>query len=136
MLIATAQKIAIEIFWRLVNDTQYRQQAYDGGIIIVDFIQVKTKNVNLHSLEKAVEIATETCIRKDSESQVRVLAYVTALYMQYDIERAAQVGGSLLKHFGKSFFPHIKDREYRFALEVDSELENYLYNQILIEHLQ
>ena len=51
--------------------------------------------------------------------------------MQHEIERAAQVGGSLLKRFGKSFFPHIKDRELRFALDVDSELENYLYNQIL-----
>ncbi|GJD18292.1 hypothetical protein RIVM261_032480 [Rivularia sp. IAM M-261] len=60
-----------------------------------------------------------------------VVAYVTALYMQHEIHRAAQVGGSLLKRFGKSYFPHIKDRELRFALEVDSELENYLYTQII-----
>ena len=88
-------------------------------------------NVNLHSQEEAVKIASSTCIRKERESQAKVVAYVTALYMQHDIHRAAQVGGSLLKRFGKSYFPHIKDRELRFALEVDSELENYLYTQII-----
>ena len=97
----------------------------------MDHIQVSTGNVNLHSAEEAIEIATNTCIRKDTDSQAKVVSFVTGLYLQHDIERAAQVGGSLLKRFGKSWFPHIKDRELRFAAEVDSELEDYLYNQIV-----
>ena len=35
------------------------------------------------------------------------------------------MGGSFLKSFGKAWFAHIKDRELRFALTVDKELENY-----------
>ena len=73
MLIKPVQKIAIEISWRLVNDPQYRQQAYDVGVKILDLFQVKAGNVNLHSQEEAVDIAANTCIRKDRESQVRVV---------------------------------------------------------------
>jgi hypothetical protein len=131
MVSPSIQQIAASLFWKLISDTYVRQQLYQAGVGILDFIQVATGNVNIHSPENAVEIAINTCLRKDRVSQIKVAAFVTALYLQYDIERAAQVGGSLLKRFGKSWFPHIKDRELRFALEVDSELENYLYNQIL-----
>lgn len=97
---------------------------------LFDNLQVITGNVNLHPSEKATEIALNTCIRKDKESQTRVAAFVTGLYLQHKIERAAQVGGSLLQRFGKSWFPHILDREKRFALDVDNDLENYLYEEI------
>lgn len=124
------KQIAVSLFWKLVNDERARKQAYNLGNNIFHKIQVVTGNVNLHSPEDSVEIAINTCIRNDKESQARVAAFVTALYLQYEIERAAQVGGSLLKRFGKSWFPHIKDRELHFALNVDSELEEYLYGQI------
>jgi hypothetical protein len=127
---SSIQQIAAAVFWKLVNDTHLRQQLYKAGDGVINFIQVATGNINLHSPEASVEIAINTCLRKDRVSQIKVAAFVTALYLQYDIERAAQIGGSLLKRFGKSWFPHIKDRELGFALEVDSELENYLYNQI------
>jgi hypothetical protein len=130
MLPLAVKQIAINLFWKLINDEQARNQIQNLGLNLFDRIQVATYNVNLHSPEEAVEIAISTCIRKDRENQVRVAAFVTALYLQYEIERAAQVGGSLLKRFGKSWFPHIQDRELRFALKVDSELEEYLYNQI------
>ena len=133
MLTGSIHKIAIKVFFQIANDPILQRKAYDEGIKAVDNIQVKMGHVNLHTLEEAVEIAANTCIRKDKESQAKVAAFVTGLYMQHDIERAAQVGGSLLKRFGKSYFPRIKDREYRFALEVDSELEDYLYHQILQE---
>lgn len=125
------EQLAIKAFWQLVNDPRFQQQAFNASVGIFDFIQVKTGNVNLHSLEAAVKLATNTCLRKDSDSQAKVSAFVTSLYLQHEIERAAQVGGSLLKRFGKSWFPHIKDRELRFALEVDPELESYLYSQIM-----
>lgn len=125
------EQLAVEAFWRLVNDPQFQQQVFDAGVSIFDFIQVKTGNVNLHSPKTAVKLATSTCLRRDSDSQAKVSAFVAGLYLQHEIERAAQVGGSLLKRFGKSWFPHIKNRELRFALEVDPELENYLYSQIV-----
>ncbi len=131
MMYKPLEQIAVTVFLKLTNDPKFRQQAYDSGLKIFHFIQVKTGNVNLHSPEKAVKIAVSTCIRKDKDSQAKVAAFVTGLYLQHKVERAAQVGGSLLRHFGKSWFPHIQDRELRFALDVDPELEKYLYSQFI-----
>lgn len=89
---------------------------------------VKAGKVNQYDCSKAIQLAQENCIRKDRESQARVSAYIKALYKQYNIHRAAQVGGSLLQRFGKSWFPRIHDRELRFALDVDSEIEAYMYS--------
>ena len=131
MIYQPLEQVAVTVFLKLTNDPKFRQQAYESGLKLFDFIQVKTGNVNLHSPEKAIKIAISTCLRKDKDSQTKVAAFITGLYLQHKIERAAQVGGSLLKHFGKSWFPHIADRELRFALQVDSELEKYLYSQFI-----
>lgn len=95
-----------------------------------DFYQVKTGQVNLQSSEDAVKSAVESCIRQDEESQARVAAFVCAIYAQHDVYRGAQVGGSLRKRFGPSWFPRIKEREERYALKIDKALEDYLYQQI------
>ncbi len=125
------EKLAVELVWQLVNNPKAQQQAYNSGLKAFDFVQLKTGNVNRHSLEEAIQIATSSCLKKDRESQARVAAFVSGLYLEHQVERAAQVGGSLLERFGKSWFPHINNRELRFALKVDSELEKYLYNQII-----
>lgn len=78
----------------------------------------------LNNAIDSIQVGVEDYLTNDSKR------YLSA---QYEIERAAQIGGSLLNRFGKSWFPHIKDREIRFALKVDTELENYLYNKILNE---
>jgi len=36
----------------------------------------------------------------------------------------------LRQRFGPSWFPHIKERELRYALKVDRDLEDYLFDQI------
>jgi uncharacterized membrane protein YkvA (DUF1232 family) len=94
----------------------------------------KTREVNLQSCDEAIKSAIESCIRKEDESLIRVAAFVNALYVQHKIHRAAQVGGSLRKRFGLSWFPHIKEREDRYALEVDKDLEEYLYQKITSEY--
>lgn len=116
---------------KIASDPEVQKQIQASGMRIFDFIQVKTGQVNLHSLEEAIAIALKTCLRQDNDSRSRVAAFITGLYAEHQIERGAQVGGSLLKRFGKSWFPHIKDRELRFALDVNSELEEYLYRQII-----
>ncbi len=128
----TETKIVTFLF-TLANNPDFKKQVHKMGIKMFCFAQLKTGNVNLHSVEEAISIALKTCIRKDQKSQRKIIVFITGLYLQYKIERAAQVGGSLLKRFGKSWFPHIQDRELRFALKVDQELENYLYNE-LIKH--
>ncbi|BAZ80901.1 hypothetical protein PN497_00890 [Sphaerospermopsis kisseleviana CS-549] len=128
------EKIAVALFWKLVKDENLRKQIYQAGLGCFDFIQVATNNVNLRSPEEDIKIALRTCIRNDTDSKARITAFVTGLHLQHKIQRGAQVGGSLLRRFGKSYFPHINDRELRFALDVDSELENYLYNQIIAQN--
>ncbi len=90
--------------------------------------QVLKGRVNLDSQQKAIEKACQLCIRKSEEEQRRVVAFVAALYLQHggQIERAAQVGGSLRKKFGVSWFPHVAEHELRFALDVDPELEGFV----------
>jgi hypothetical protein len=50
--------------------------------------------------------------------------------MQNDISRAAQVGGSLRKRFGVTWFPLIKERELRYALDVNEELVDFFYREL------
>jgi hypothetical protein len=50
--------------------------------------------------------------------------------MQNEINRAAQVGGTLRKRFGITWFPHIKERELRYALDVNEELVDFFYQEL------
>jgi hypothetical protein len=45
--------------------------------------------------------------------------------------RGAKVGGSLLQHFGHSYFPHIAERERKYALNVDGELLSYIQGELV-----
>ena len=110
--------------FKLLSQPEIQQQLFD-------FLQESSGNVNRDDLEKAIKKTCSTCTRKNIDEQLRVTAFVTALYMQNDIKRAAQVGGSLRKRFGVTWFPHIKERELRYALDVDKELEEYLYQQLV-----
>ncbi|WP_156481546.1 hypothetical protein [Anabaena sp. 4-3] len=97
---------------------------------IRDFIQETSGNVNRDNLTQAIEKACSSCTRNNFHDQARVSAFLTALYMQNDIRRAAQVGGSLRKRFGVTWFPHIKERELRYAIDVDKELEDFFYQEL------
>jgi hypothetical protein len=124
------QHAAKAVFQEIITNKELQDKILAIGLSVFDFAQVKAGRVNLHSSDKATEIALSTCIRRDDDSQTKVAAFVSALYLQHEINRAAQVGGSLLKRFGKSWFPRVKDKELRFALDVDKELEQYIYEQI------
>lgn len=100
---------------------------------VLDVIQRQMGNVNLDNMEEAVVKACMSCLKDDIESQARVAAFVTGVYMQHEIRRAAEVGGSLRERFSTAWFPHIKERELRFAKEIDSDLEEVLYLKLLKE---
>lgn len=129
VIFKAAKRVLIELATN--RDAQEKAQGLIRGAL--DMYQVRAGKVNLQSSEDATESAIEFCIRDDEESQTRVAAFVSALYLQHDIHRGAQVGGSLRKRFGPSWFPHIKEREERYALDVDKELEDYLYDRIQSE---
>ncbi|TBR56376.1 hypothetical protein B4U84_30215 [Westiellopsis prolifica IICB1] len=70
MLTLPVKQVAVTIFWSLVNDAIGEQVHKIGIIGVFDFIQVSTGNVNLYSPEEVVEIAINTCIRKDRDNQL------------------------------------------------------------------
>ncbi|TVP62120.1 MAG: hypothetical protein EA343_12145 [Nodularia sp. (in: Bacteria)] len=117
-----AKILVMEVF-KILSKPENRLKAFD-------MIQEVSGNVNRDSLEQAVENACNSCTRKNLDDQLRITAFLTALYMQNDIKRAAQVGGSLRKRFGVTWFPHIKERELRYALDVDQELEDFFSQEL------
>lgn len=129
-------QLALDFTQKALSDpeTQYRIQ--DGVGQAADLLQVMTGNVNQRTERESLELALEKCIRKDLESQMRVTAFITSLYLQHQIQRGAQVGGSLLKHFGRSWFPHIAERELKYSLTVDSELLDYIYSELNKTHMR
>ncbi len=94
------------------------------------FIKSKVGKINKESLDEAIEIALEKCTKKDNENQIRITAFLTSLYKLHKIERGAQVGGSLLKRFGESWFPAIKKRELSYSFDVDRDIENLFYEKL------
>ena len=148
-------KFALELTKKVMSDPDIQRELKNKTGQFLDFLQVATGNVNLRSPQEAIELALKTCIRQDPASQLQVVAYVTALYLQYGQQnlvgisgtpalipgkladifqqkglRGAKVGGSLLKHFGRSYFPHIADRELKYALDVDPELLSYVQTEL------
>jgi len=121
---------SIKVLTELATNPNIKNNATELFRSAYDVYQMKIGKVNLQTVEEATKSAIETCIRDDKESQVRVAAFVSAMYSQHDIQRGAQVGGSLLKRFGTAWFPRIKERELRYSLNVDKELEDYLYSKI------
>ena len=148
-------QLALNLSEKVMSDPDLQEELKHQTGNLLDFLQVTTGNVNLRSQQEAIELALKTCIRKDPESQLQVTAYVTALYLQYDQQnlvgggwsvtaipvklpgmlqkqglRGAQVGGSLLKHFGRTYFPHIADRELKYALDVDPQLLKHIHSEL------
>jgi|GEM_PF-6025517 len=149
-------QLALNLSEKVMSDPDLQEELKHQTGNLLDFLQVTTGNVNLRSQQEAIELALKTCIRKDPKSQLQVTAYVTALYLQYGQQnlvgggwsgpavtlvklpgmlqqkglRGAQVGGSLLKHFGRTYFPHIADRELKYALDVDPQLLKHIHSEL------
>lgn len=128
------KQLIVELAREAVRDLAKKAEVDDARNAVqkfLDFVQVQSGNVNLDGVDEAISKACATCLRDDMESQVQVAAYICALYFQHDIRRAAEVGGSLRKRFGSAWFPHIKERELRFAKDVSPDLEEALYGEIM-----
>lgn len=128
------KQMIVELACEAVRDLAKKVEVGDAQNAIqrfLDFVQVQRGNVNLDGVDEAISKACATCLHDDMESQVKVAAYICALYFQHDIRRAAEVGGSLRKRFGVTWFPHIKERELRFAKDVSTDLEEALYGELM-----
>jgi hypothetical protein len=129
-------QLALDFTKKALSDPETQHRIQDGAGQAADLLQVMTGNVNQRTERESLELALEKCIRKDPESQMKVTAFITSLYLQHPIQRGAQVGGSLLKHFGRSWFPHVAERELKYSLIVDSELLDYIYSELNKTHMR
>jgi hypothetical protein len=97
---------------------------------LVDWLQEKSGRVNVHALEKAVQVAFDTAIKRDRDTMCQILALITSLYATHNVSRGAICGGTLLNFFGEDIFPHIDKRELRFAKEINQNVYDHVLSTI------
>lgn len=132
-IIEIAKDTVLSELERKIKDPEIQKKIVDISplpIAAKDLIKETFDLVNKHSMDESIQIAIESCTFKNKEAQQEVTAFISALYQEHHIKRAAQVGGSLLKRFGPLYFPKIKEKELRFAIEVNKELELFYLEEI------
>ncbi len=81
-------------------------------------------------IAKTIERICTSCQHQDPRDQVRVAAFIGALYAQHAIEPKAQVEASVLKRFGAEWFPSLRPQEGAVALDAHQELEDFFYQEL------
>lgn len=119
-LLAIAEQCLIKIS----NDESLKQSILDKCQSADDWLQVKLGQVNKRTLRDAIELAVNTSIVRDEETICAIIATVSTLYACGQVERGADVGGTLLQKFGQETFPHIDIRELRFAKPINETIYN------------
>lgn len=104
------------------NDPILKNKILSESINIDDWIQLKLGKVSKRSQKEAIELAIKTSVVKDKDTICRIIALITTLYATNTIERGAELGGTLLKEFGRDIFPHINNNELRFAKNINREI--------------
>ena len=97
---------------------------------IADWIQEKCGKVSKRNLQESIQLAINSSIVRDEDTMCRIIATITTLYATQKINRGAIVGGTLLKEFGTETFPHIKERELRFAKELNNQVFEHVLKSI------
>jgi len=120
------KKIAVDALRDLANNDKAQQSILLSAQTVDDFIQVKMGNVSNRSLEEAIEMALTVSVVRDDQTLQKIISVITTLYATTEINRGAIVGGTLLKEFGSTVFPHIDKKELRFAKPINKKLLNYI----------
>ncbi len=110
----------------LSRDQDLQEKLADKGQDLADWLQVRLGEVNRPDLQESLQLALDTSVVRDEETICQIMATIATLYATEDVNRGAIVGGTLLKKFGTDTFPHVNEREIRFAKEVNPVIFNYL----------
>lgn len=110
----------------LAKDADLQAQLVNKSQEFADWVQVRLGRVSRPDLQESIQLALNTSVVRDEETICQIMATIATLYATEDIHRGAIVGGTLLSRFGKDTFPHIDEREIRFAKEI---------NPIIFDHL-
>ncbi|PAX55235.1 hypothetical protein [Brunnivagina elsteri] len=110
----------------LADDKNLQKKLVGTTQEIADWLQVTLGKVSKPDIQESIQLALKTSIVRDEETICQIMAAIATLYATEDINRGAIVGGTLLKKFGKDTFPHIDEREIRFAKEINPIIFNHL----------
>jgi len=115
---------------KLASDKELQNKVLKGSQSVDDWMQEARGNVNSYSLEDAIQIALSTSQKRDKDTICRVIAIITTLYCSHEVSRSAICGGTLLKYLGEDVFPHIDEKELRFAKELNSKIIESIATQV------
>lgn len=115
-------KIGIYALKELAKSEEAQQYILTGAQSIDDWIQVKTGNVSNRNLEETIQLALDSTVLRDDKTIQQIISIITTLYATTNVNRGAIVGGTLLKEFGSDVFPHIDEKELRFAVPINQNL--------------
>ncbi len=115
---------------KLANDEELQKVVLNKAQNIADWIQIKCGKVSKRNLQESIQLAINSSIVRDEDIICRIIATITTLYATQEINRGALVGGTLLKEFGTETFPHIKERELRFAKKLNNQVFEHVLKSI------
>lgn len=104
---------------QLSKNEKLQQKAMNGAQRTDDRLQQFLGNVNTYTLEEAIQTAISTAVIRDKETTSKIIAIVSILYFTNRVPRGAICAGTLLKYIGCDTFPHIDEKELRFAKELN-----------------
>ncbi len=119
---------------KLSRDENMQKKAARGAQSVDDWIQQARGNVNTYSIEEAIQTALSTSIKRDQETICRIISVITLLYFTHEVPRGAICGGTLLKYLGTETFPHINDRQLRFAKDLSEPAIDNLTSVVMSDY--
>ncbi|WP_283393088.1 hypothetical protein [Photobacterium phosphoreum] len=122
LLVEALLQLASVALDKLEKDEELQDKVISKFRGIADLIQEKSGRVNVHDMDTAIQLSLDTAIKRDKETMCQVLSVITTLYATTDVKRGAISGGTLLKFFGEDVFPHIDQRELRFAKHINDKV--------------
>ena len=127
LLIISLMEKALE---KVSQSPELRDSILDRSQNIDDWLQEKIGVVNKPSTTESITLAIDTSVVRDKDTICSIIAVITTIYATGEVTRGAHVGGTLRKFFGEDVFPHIDERELRFAKPVNEKVYGHVLKNV------
>ncbi|WP_368163660.1 hypothetical protein [Aeromonas sp. R6-2] len=127
LLIISLMERALE---EIAKNQELRSSILEGAQNIDDWLQEKRGKINRRTTVESITLAINTSVVRDKNTICSIIAVITTLYATRKITRGAHVGGTLRKFFGENVFPHIDEKELRFAKPVNEKVYEHILESV------
>ncbi|CAJ1900589.1 hypothetical protein [Aeromonas jandaei] len=127
LLIISLMERALE---EIAKNQELRSSILEGAQNIDDWLQEKRGKINRRTTVESITLAINTSVVRDKDTICSIIAVITTLYATRKVTRGAHVGGTLRKSFGENVFPHIDERELRFAKPVNEKVYEHILESV------